>query len=162
MMIFFQTRLTKILIWQNFSQTWESDFKWIVIAAVKLRASVTNEAINYLSSIKDNHENYHIFTSSSSCYASVMKQSVNSIILNSKKDTARIVKTSIVKTVKLQAALSKKKLSRRIFSGNIQSNCSFEIFREEHYHMTLSNKTPPWRFLRKRDMLRLFFETDIS
>ena len=88
-----------------------------------------------------------------------MKQSVNLITLNSKKDTARIVKTSIVKTVKLQAALSKKKLSRRIFSGNIQSNCSFEIFREEHYHMTLSNKTPP---LRKRDMLRLFFETAIS
>ena len=46
-----------------------------------------------------------------------------------------------------------------MFSGNIQSKCSFEIFREEHYHMTLSNKTPP---LRKHDMLRLFFETAIS
>ena len=27
MMVFFQTRLSKILIWQTFSWTWESDFK---------------------------------------------------------------------------------------------------------------------------------------
>ena len=29
MMVFFQKRLGKNLIWQNFSETWESDFKFI-------------------------------------------------------------------------------------------------------------------------------------
>ena len=63
------------------------------------------------------HEHYHIFTSSPSCYASVMKQNVNSTILISKKDIARIVKTSIVKTVKLQAALPKRNFLSIFFLG---------------------------------------------
>ena len=47
------------------------------------------------------HENYHIFTSSSFCYASVMKQNGNPVILIIKKYIARIVKTLL--KVKLQA-----------------------------------------------------------
>ena len=43
-----------------------------------------------------------------------------------------------------------------IFSGNFQSKCSFEMFREEHCQITLSNKTPSQRFSRKRAMF-LFF-----
>ena len=79
-----------------------------------------------------------------------------SIILISIENIARTVKASIVKTVKLQAALQKRNF---ILSGNFQSKCSFKMFREEHYHMTLSNKTPPPRFSRKHDMFRFFFRT---
>ena len=77
------------------------------------------------------------------------------MILISKKDIARIVKASIVKTVKLQAALPKRNFrAEGNFSGNFQSKCFFPMFREDHYHMTLSDKTAPRRFLRKRDMFQ--------
>ena len=69
---------------------------------------------------------------------------------------ARIVKTSLVKTSLVAGGVTKKELSSGIFSGNFQTNCPFKMFWEKHYHMTLSNKTPPQRFLRKRDMFRLF------
>ena len=135
---------------------------------------MTNEAINYLSSIGGSAwklSHFHFFSL-------LLRFSYESIILISKKDIARIVKASIVKTVKLQAALPKrnfrsefflvifresvlsvikKELSSRIFSGNFRSKCSFKMFREAHYHMTLSNKTPPPRFSRKREMFRFFF-----
>ena len=82
------------------------------------------------------------------------------MILISKKDVARIVKGSIVKTVKLQAALPKRNFrAEGNFSGNFQSKCFFPMFREDHYHMTLSDKTAPRRFLRKRDMFQIFFGT---
>ena len=51
-------------------------FKYTIIAAVKLQASVTDEAIYYL--LETMHENYHIFISAS-CYATVIKQNVNSV-----------------------------------------------------------------------------------
>ena len=76
------------------------------------------------------HENY-IFTSFPSCYASVMKQNVNSIILISKKDIARIVKTSMVKTVMLQASLPKRNFSVEVFLG---------IFRETVFFPKVSRK----------------------
>ena len=47
------------------------------------------------------HENYHILNFSPSCYASVMQQHVNPATLISKKDTARGVKTLLVKTLKI-------------------------------------------------------------
>ena len=58
---------------------------------------------------------------------------------------------------KVAGCITKKELSPGIFSGNFQSKCSFKMFREEHYHMALSNKTPPPRFSRKREMFRFFF-----
>ena len=46
MMVFFWTRLGKILIWQNFSGTWESDFKkWgfpLQISSVNVTKSAGN------------------------------------------------------------------------------------------------------------------------
>ena len=150
-----------------------------------------NEAINYLSSIGGSAwklPHFHFFSlplrfsyeteCCESFFSLLLRFSYELIILISKTDIARIVKASIVKTVKLQAALpkrnfrpefflvifresvlsvTKKELSSRIFSGNFRSKCSFKMFREAHYHMTLSNKTPPPRFSRKREMFRFFF-----
>ena len=58
---------------------------------------------------------------------------------------------------KVAGCITKKDFGAEFFSRNFQSKCSFEMFREEHYRMTLSNKTPPQWFLRKRDMFRFFF-----
>ena len=134
----------------------------MVIAAVKLKPPLQTSLLTTFHQLVTMHENYHIFTSSPSCYASVIKQNVNSIILISWKDIARIVKTSLVKTVKSWTALPKRNFRAEFFSGNFQSNCSFKMFWEEHYHMTLSSKTPPQRFSRERDMFRLFFGSAIS
>ena len=62
-----------------------------------------------------------------------------------------------MRTVNLQAALPKRNFCPEFFSGNFQSKCSFKIFREEHHHMSLSNKTLPPRFSKKREMFRFFF-----
>ena len=43
MMVFFQTRLEKILIWQKFSQTWEPDFN--VCGDVSMNFTLDAEAI---------------------------------------------------------------------------------------------------------------------
>ena len=56
----------------------------------------------------------------------------------------------------------RKELSLRIlFSGNFQSNCSFEqMFWEEHYNITLSKQDSTTDVL--RNMFRLLFGTAIS
>ena len=53
-------------------------------------------------------------------------QSFFLIKLISKTDIARIVKILLVKTLKLQVALPKRNFPYEFFSGNFQSNCSFE------------------------------------
>ena len=85
------------------------------------------------------HENY-TFTSFPSCYASVIKQNVNSIILISKKDIARIVKTSMVKTVMLQASLPKRNFRVKVFLG---------IFRETVFFRNVSRKALPYDFIKQ-------------
>ena len=61
-----------------------------------------------------------------SFFSLLLRFSYESIILISNKDIARIVKPSIVKTIKLQAALPKR--TSGIFSGNFQSKFSFKMF----------------------------------
>ena len=61
-----------------------------------------------------------------------MKQNVNLITL---PDIARIAKTLLKKTLKLQLALSRRNFPGAFFSENFQSKHSLEhMFREEHYH----------------------------
>ena len=93
------------------------------------------------------HKNYHIFTFSPSCYALVMCQNVNPVTLSNKNDTARVLNTLLVKTLKVVGCVTQKELSLHSFFLNFQSKCSFkQMFREKHYHMTLSIETPPRTF----------------
>ena len=73
-------------------------------------------------------------------YTSVMKQNVNSIILISKNDIARIVKTSMVKTVMLQASLPKRNFRVEVFLG---------IFRETVFFPNVSRKALPYDFIKQ-------------
>ena len=69
-----------------------------------------------------------------------MKQNVNSIILISKKDIARIVKTSMVKTVMLQASLPKRNFRVEVFLG---------IFIETVFFPKVSRKALPYDFIKQ-------------
>ena len=57
------------------------------MATVKLQLPLQTRLLTTFHQLETMHENYHIFTSSPSCCASVMKQNVNSTILISKKDS---------------------------------------------------------------------------
>ena len=111
-----------------------------MLAAVKLQASFTYEAINYLSSIRDNGWNlshFHFsfpllrFRYETICCESffwlLLHFSYESMILISEKYIAKIVKASIVKTVKMQAALPKRKFCPEyflvIFRVSVLSKC---------------------------------------
>ena len=101
---------------------------------------MTNEAINYLSSIGGSAwklSHFHFFSlllrfsyeteCCQSFFSLLLRFSYESIILISKKDIARIVKASIVKTVKLQAALPKRNFRPGfflvIFGVSVLSKC---------------------------------------
>ena len=48
MMVFFQTRLKKILIWKNFSGTWGSDFNWLSKHKKNVRSSQPCISMNFV------------------------------------------------------------------------------------------------------------------
>ena len=101
---------------------------------------MTNEATNYLSSNRDNAWKllcFHFFSlllrfsyetkCCESFFSLLLRFSYELIILISKKDIARIVKASIVKTIKLQAALPKRNFRAEfflvIFRVSVLSKC---------------------------------------
>ena len=118
------------------SKIWDIVYFTLKIrAAAKLQASVTNEAIYDLSSIRMMHENYHIFTSSPYCYASVMKENVNPVTYFSKKNIARV--DNFLFKVELQALFYSLQLWQKgtspthFFSWNYQSSSSFDQMFQE-------------------------------
>ena len=78
-----------------------------------------------------------------------MKQNVNSTILISKKDIARIIKTSLVKTLLIAGGVTKKELSSGIFSGNFQTNCFRNVLR----------KALPYDFIKQDSTTEVFEKT---
>ena len=73
----------------------------MIIPAVKLQATAQTRLFTAFHQLETMHEKYRIFSFSASCYASLMQQNVNPVTLISKNDTPRIVKTLLVKTLKL-------------------------------------------------------------
>ena len=102
-----------------------------------------NDTFYYLSSIKDNawKLSYFHFFSFLLRFRYVIK--CNQVTLINKKYTARKV---LWKPKSCRLRYCNGTFPTHFF-GNFQSNCSFErMFREEHYHMTLWNETPPPTF----------------
>ena len=117
---------------------------------------VTNEAINYLSSIGDSAwklSHFHFFSL-------LLRFSYEPIILISKTDIARIVKDSVVKTLKLQAALPKRNFRPEfflvIFRISVLSICFEKNITIWFYQLRFHH-----RGFRENVMFRFFSEQEI-
>ena len=114
-----------------------------MIPTVKLQASVTSEVINCLSSIRANAYKlsyFHLF-SLLLRFSYETKCELNHI--DYQEGYSQNSENFNSENRKVAGSVTKMERSCGSFSGDFQSNCFFEMFREEHHHMNLSNKTPP-------------------
>ena len=100
MMVFFQTRLGKILIWQKFSGTWESDFKfWYHIKFMCRKAGQKISALARLRNYLNNAQKFLLaksFIKSQFSYCPLLwmvcSRSLNSLF---KSDLCRCVQVNL-------------------------------------------------------------------